>query len=153
MSADITCGRAGGALISMQHCENCYYKRIPDDVSQIFCTYRIHTQIKEARDAAIEKSKAALHDMTLKRDGYYTRGRPRLAEKMEKQIKSQKEKHAELLKINEALNALAGRAIKAAEDHPKKRAEIIKKEEQLRAACKTKAAAEKLLQKENLFEL
>lgn len=140
-------------LVDMLVCRNCFYKRVPDDPSTVFCTYRIRSGAKVARASVIHKQKTIINDLTTKCDQYYTRGRPRLAEQTEKEIKKEKDKLSELLKINEALNALAGRAIKAVEDHPEKRVEIIKKEEQLKAACRTKAAAEKLLQKENLFEL
>lgn len=151
MSADITCGRAGGALISMKHCENCYYKRIKEDVSTLFCKYRISMSAKETRINMINRQKQDTEDLCVIRDRYYTMGRPRLAEDIDRKVKESQKKYKELLMINEAIAHITEQAMKIAEQ-PGKRAAIIKIEEHLTAKCTSEVIAAKLLNKEKSLD-
>lgn len=151
MSADITCGRAGGALISMKHCENCYYKRIKEDVSTLFCKYRISMSAKETRINMINRQKQETEDLCIIRDRHYTMGRPRLAEDIDRKVKESQKKYKELLMINEAIAHITEQAMKIAEQ-PGKRAAIIKIEEHLTAKCTSEVIAAKLLNKEKSLD-
>ena len=151
MSADITCGRAGGALIGMKHCENCYYKRIKEDVSTVFCKYRISMSAKETRINMINRQKQETEDLCVIRDRHYTMGHPRLAEDIDRKVKESQKKYKELLMINEAIAHITEQAMKIAEQ-PGKRAAIIKIEEHLTAKCTSEVIAAKLLNKEKSLD-
>ena len=151
MSTDITCGRAGGALISMERCENCYYKRIKEDVSTVFCKYRIKKAAKEACVNRIARQKKEIEDLKAARDRQYTMGHPRLAEDTGRKVKESQKKYKELLMINEAIAHITEQAMKIAEQ-PGKRAAIIKIEEHLTAKCTSEVIAAKLLNKEKSLD-
>ncbi len=146
MSADITCGRAGGALISMEHCENCYYKRIEEDVSTVFCKYHISAESKKNRISMIKKQSSYTDQLKALRDRRYTMGRPRLAEETDKEARKSYDRYKELVMINEAIEHITNQAMEIAKQ-PEKREAIIKIEEHLTAKCNSEAIAEKLLDK------
>lgn len=151
--SDITCGCAGGALISMENCKNCYYKRIKDDVSTVFCKYRINASARESRANMIRKQLENTEYLKSQRDRQYTMGRPRLAEETNRKVKESHNKYKELLMINKAIAHITEQAMDIAKE-PEKREAIIKIEEHLTAKCNSEAIADKLLNKEkSLSEL
>ena len=145
--SDITCGCAGGALISMENCKNCYYKRIKDDVSTVFCKYRINASARESRANMIRKQLENTEYLKSQRDRQYTMGRPRLAEETDKEARKSYDKYKELVMINEAIEHITNQAMEIAKE-PEKREAIIKIEEHLTAKCNSEAIADKLLNKE-----
>ena len=153
MPAEITCGRAGGTLIGMEHCQNCYYKRLPDDVSTVFCKYRIKEMAKEVRMLMIKRQSCKTEDLKAIRDRQYAMGHPRAAEMTENKVKKSHERYKELGMINKAIAHITEQAMELAKQ-PGKRDAIIKIEEHLTATCIDTATAEKLLKKEkSLAEL
>lgn len=153
MPACITCDRIGGALISMQHCKNCYYKRIHDDVSTVFCKYRTRETVKEMRLNMIKEQERKTENLKAARDRQYTMGRPRLAEDTDRKVKKAQKRHKELIIINEAIVHITKQAMELAEQLDKREV-IIKVEEHLTAVCIDTETADKLLDKEkSLAEL
>ena len=82
MSADITCGRAGGALIDMRNCICCYYKNTPYGLSVPFCLFNSKQNRTSNRKTEIEKLRAEISDLQLEEERAYAQGRPQKAERL-----------------------------------------------------------------------
>lgn len=156
MSALITCGRADNALISMNNCKKCYYKRLPEDVSTVFCTYRIKENARISREAVINNLTAAIEGSRREQQRLYITGYPLQAEALSERINKMIEEREEKIIVNEALTHIeseTNKLIKQLVDVINDIIDIgimVKKiaEEHLKTACTGTAAAEKLLSKE-----
>lgn len=152
MSADITCGRAGGALIDMRNCICCYYKNTPDGLSIPFCLFNSKQNRASNRKTEIEKLRAEISDLQLQEERAYAQGRLQKAENLGRKIK-EAVKTLENRKIAyDAVRHINAQAQSIVFDAQEKVNLIIKIEEYLIAACIDTAAAEKLLNKEKSLQ-
>ena len=95
MSWQIGCPQKGN-LIDGERCRNCFYKRLPDDVSTVWCRYlHIKKRMENLRSAIdrswreeeIQKDKIAL---------LYVQGKTRKAEEAERELRELRLRRAAL---------------------------------------------------------
>lgn len=86
MSWQIKCPLKG-KLISGEQCRSCFYKRLPDDVSIIWCRYPAYKKRTENLIKTIDRSQ---HEEEAKKDKIallYAQGKTRKAEEAEKELR------------------------------------------------------------------
>ena len=148
MSADITCGREGGALIDMKNCICCYYKNTPDGLSIPFCLFNAKQNRTSNRKTEIEKLRVEISDLQLQEEQAYAQGRPQKAESLGRKRKETVKTMENREITYDAVRHINAQAQSIAYIAQEKMNMIIKIEEHLVAACIDTAAAEKLLNKE-----
>lgn len=139
--AEIMCVRAG-KMIDMNVCRDCYYKRLPEDVSTVWCKYRIKEEVKKNRKKNLEQLMMEIAALEAEQDRKYRMGRPLEAEAMYEKIRVKKAERRTKIMINEAIAHITDEAMKINEPG------AIKIEEYLTAKCTGNTVAEKLLDKE-----
>ena len=152
MSADITCGREGGALISMTNCICCYYKNTPDGLSIPFCLFNSKQNRASNRKTEIERLRTVISDLQMQKERAYAQGRPQEAESIDRKRKEDIRTLENKEMSYDAIRHINAQAQSIAADAQEKVNMIIKIEEHLIAACIDTAAAEKLLNKEKSLQ-